>query len=446
MVQLYERISAHLPLGMEKWLGLFAYFLFIFSTFSISGVELSVTILYVLVIFHCLRNPPKEIPPRWIIAPFLLWIAVLIASALANPNVPDNLIALRHHYRILVPFALLLALRFTDLEKLLKVFLVFTGLIAVYGIFQMYSGVDIFRPEGNTPISPVFGGRFDETIFRARGNFSSPGYFGSLMMMAGLLFLSQALGTRKKIQYFWIAGAVLAAGGLIASFSRGAWLGVCVGLVILAAKLPGKYRIVVLTVMISSQALLFVSVNKGWLNNSGNILAGQAIISRILQSNFRTSGGKVRLILWKGGIVSIKRNPILGVGFAEQGKLRSLLHVPRSYRKYFRAMISRSDLHNIYLQIAFNAGLIGLGAFIGLWLAIFSWNILWIIRAKREFSFETNILWGTSAALVATLVEGVFRSNFIGGNANAMILSFVGLSFYAGTRIRSDLKEMQLTA
>ena len=271
-------VFAHLK-RRESWLGVFSYVLIIFSTFSISGVELSVAALYLLAIYHRLRSSPATHLPVWVISPFLAWVAVLFTSAVANPNILENLEQLRHHYRILLPFALLVALQFADLNRLLKVYLAFVALIALYALIQMYLGVDLFRPEGAKPIYPIIRGRLDEQIYRARGHFAGPGYLGNLMMMAGLLFLSLAIGNQHRTRYMWLAGSLIAAMGLIASFGRGAWIGACLGLVVLAFRAPRRWRFVTVTLVIAGLVLIFQSAQRGWLNPSGSAGVGYVVVA-----------------------------------------------------------------------------------------------------------------------------------------------------------------------
>ena len=98
---------------------------------------------------------------------------------------------LRCHARFrILPLALLSPLQLIDLRRLLPVHLVFTCIIAAYGNFPFYFGLDLFRPEGGKYA-------FHQTItdsgtsyFRAKGNFVGPGSFANHMMMFVLLFCS----------------------------------------------------------------------------------------------------------------------------------------------------------------------------------------------------------------------------------------------------------------
>ncbi len=90
-------------LRQENWITFFTYLLFAASTFSVSGVELSVMCLYVLTAYHFLRGPVTMGIPKWLAAPFILWILVAVVSALVNPEPAATLLSLRHQYRIFGP-------------------------------------------------------------------------------------------------------------------------------------------------------------------------------------------------------------------------------------------------------------------------------------------------------------------------------------------------------
>ena len=437
------RVMSHLDplLRRESWLAVFAYFLFAFSVITISGVELAVTVLYLLVIYHRLRSYPKEWLPAWIVAPFLLWVAVLVLSALINPHPLSNLGALRHQYRIFLPFLLLPALAQVNLERLLKVYLTCGGLMAVYGVAQVYSAVDLYRPPGGHPFAPIFTEPTSQQIYRARGNFAGPGSFANHMMMISLLFISLFISAKGRGRYWWGLGMAMALMGLVASFGRSAWIGAFMGLLVLSLRLPRRWSVTLITASLIVLGVVVLLIETGWLARNASHFPGSALIQRITMSSSADTQSQIRLAIWRAGLRSIEDHPWLGVGFENRDGMLSYLDdtAPRIRE---RIPISRGgvDQHNIYLQVAFDLGLLGLAAYLALWGAIFVWIALWILRAGGAFPWERGILWGTGAALTGAVLDGFFHDSFFSGNANATILMFMGLSLFAGLRIRRGLR------
>ena len=426
----------------ETWLGILAYSLFIFSTLSITGIELSVWALYLLVIYHRIRQRPGQTLPAWIVAPFLLWVAVLVLSALANSDPLGNLSYLRHQYRIFLPFMLLPALAQVSLERLLKVYLVFAGAIALYGISQTILAVDVYRTSGEHPFSGLFPEPVVRQVYRARGNFAGPGSFANHMMMMGLLFVSLLFSSRGRARYWWGAGTVLTGMGLIASFGRSAWIGALVGLLVLALRLPRRWSVTVITVAVVLFGVAVALVESGWVARQTAHISDSAVIERMTTSRSTDATTQIRFYLWRAGLNSIKDRPLLGVGFGNHDEvLPYLKDVTPHFREWQARAGGNSNLHNIYLQVAFDLGLIGLAAYLAIWTAIFAWNTMWIRRAGNAYPLESGILWGACAALAGGVLDGIFHDSFFSGNANTTILMLMGISLCAGLRIREGLQD-----
>ncbi|MCZ6558469.1 MAG: O-antigen ligase family protein [SAR324 cluster bacterium] len=431
-------------LKREFWFTGFTYFLFVFSLFSITGVEFAVIALYLLAAYHRLRSKPEEYLPRWIVVPFLLWVAALFLSALTNPDPLSNLATLRHQYRILLPFVLLPALAQVNLERLLKVYLIVAAVMAVYGVSQSIFAFDLYRSPGDHQFAPIFPGFPDMQIYRARGNFAGPGSFANHMMMVGLLCISIFFSVRGKTRHWWALGAAITAMGLLASFGRSAWIGMFVGLLVLSLRLPRRWAVTVVVtgcVLLGATAML---IESGWLarHSSGNVQS--AVIVRLTTSGSANDQSAARLALWQAGLRAIKDHPLLGVGFKNRAAFRPYMgDIPWQIRKHIPSYNIGADLHNIYLQIAFDLGLLGLAAYLAMWGVVFFWNATWIARAREEFRLEAGVLWGTTAALTGAIVDGFFHDSFFSGNANATILMFMGLSFFAGLRIKIQLRDAE---
>ena len=422
----------------ETWLGVFTYSLFIFSTFTLTGVEISVILLYLVVIYHRTRSAPDMYLPFWVVAPFLIWLGVAVLSALVNPDSLSNLEELRHQYRIFLPLALLASLKHVDVTRLLKVYLVFVCLMAVYGIMQSFWGVDWFRLQRNLAYLPFYFTPENTAIYRARGNFNGPNAYGDLMMVAGIMFLSLMFCQRSYSRYFWGAGAFMAVTGLVLSLGRSAWIGFFVGLLVMALRLPRRWAISLIATGVGVLLLAIALLASGWVERNFAGLYGSRIAQRLISTTPSEASGRIRLLLWRAGIMAIKENPWLGVGLENQEKIVPYHKRIFAGEKNLPYADPTSVVHNSYLQAGFYLGLFGLGAFLSMWVGILTWNGIWIVRAGNAFPFEKGLLWGSSGGLAGFMVEGIFQDTFFSGTGNAIILIFMGLSLYGGNRIRES--------
>ena len=97
-----------------------------------------------------------------------------------------------------------------------------------------------------------------------------------------------------------------------------------------------------------------------------------------------------------------------------------------------------AGIHNVFLQVAFNFGVVGLAAFIWMYVAVYVWCAHWIRRAagREDLGFECGLLWGAAAGLAGTLVAGVFENNYFDAEVGNMIGIAIGLALYGGLAIR----------
>ena len=102
-------------------------------------------------------------------------------------------------------------------------------------------------------------------------------------------------------------------------------------------------------------------------------------------------------------------------------------------------------LHDIYLQVAFELGLLGLAAYLAVWGAIFAWSGRSLIALRPggaasqspEAGLYRAILQGAVAALAGSMAAGLFENNAYDKEVQGVILLLMGLVLYAGLRVRA---------
>ncbi|MBI4650905.1 O-antigen ligase family protein [Candidatus Desantisbacteria bacterium] len=216
---------------------------------------------------------------------------------------------------------------------------------------------------------------------RIRGNLGSIFDFAWFLMYMILLSISVfSLKMNNLYEKIFLVSAILIMSiALILTYTRGAWLGLISGVLVICF-LKDK-RIII-------PVLLFISLSI-YLSSSFKERAKKI-------QNFKSTSDYSRIEIWEKGIKIIKDNPLLGVGMenyelAADKKGKFEVH-PHS--------------HNNYIQQGVNAGILGLAAF--LWII---YNLLnkgyGSIKNNLDDPYLKNINIGCFAGLISFLVSGI---------------------------------------
>ncbi|MBI3753100.1 MAG: O-antigen ligase family protein [Deltaproteobacteria bacterium] len=114
--------------------------------------------------------------------------------------------------------------------------------------------------------------------------------------------------------------------------------------------------------------------------------------------------------IWRGAIDIIKDSPIIGYGYGwkkiatvvrEDGYLERWREKwPGTYDYFKKTDYGSANPHNLVLQILFEAGALGLAAFVLFWLAVFI-KVVRIIRQGSDDELNCFVKYGVVAVLVA---------------------------------------------
>jgi O-antigen ligase len=126
---------------------------------------------------------------------------------------------------------------------------------------------------------------------------------------------------------------------------------------------------------------------------------------------------KMRVALWQGGWEIFKDYPLTGCGFRCVDLVNSQYPDPTGFIGKFRGM------HNNFIQLAVDTGVLGLTAWLGIWFCFFRLLCHKATALKRNI-FERWAIFGSSAAVLAFLAAGLFETNFYDSEV-AMLLYFI---------------------
>ena len=283
------------------------------------------------------------------------------------------------------------------------------GLLGLYQFFTR-SGPEAF----------LLMGRF----MRAAGTFEQPnpygGYLGLTVPLAVGILLAIWPGTaqgtnRGQLWGIWLFAAVtggLMLGGLVASWSRGAWLGAAaaVGVVVVArggAWLRGILLVGLLALMLSllvwGRLPIPGALQQRFLDYAADLTLDVRTVE-VTDANFAVLE---RAAHWQAALEMFKDQPWTGVGIGNYAAVYERYALPRWPDPLGHA-------HNYYLNIAAEAGLPGLGAYL-LWVAAGLWVALRAVRVSR--GFEQGLALGVLGMWVHLSVHNFFDNLYVHGMA-----------------------------
>ena len=312
---------------------------------------------------------------------------------------------------------------------------------ALLGIYQFFGRVG---PEGFL--------LFDRFI-RAYGTFKQPnpygGYLGLVLPLAYSLSLgTKGYGTRDRGQgtgdkgslpfnsYLLIAlamaGVVLMLAAMLMTLSRGAWLGFIAALIVMNVVRSRRAAVLFVLALI----LLSLVIVMGGLQ-----LLPEAIVQRFLDFLPFLAGVDIhtievtpanfavieRLAHWQAGWDMFSEHPWLGVGIGNYEPVYPAYALPRWDEPLGHA-------HNYYLNIAAEAGLVGLSAYLILGAAVF-WQAWRAVR--RTSGYWQRVAVGILGILTHLAVHNFFDNLYVHG-MYVHIAVLLGLIFIANSNHQKD--------
>lgn len=338
--------------------------------------------------------------------PILIYLAVVLASALFGANPGRSLIHMGAFWHIALYWIVVNSIPNQTLARRLIFTLIAVGSFnALYGILQyLMDGLDLF----------AFGG--PPRILGTKDMIRPSGVFDHYMTFSGQMLLMAALGSGVAILgaegwTFWAltVAVVCFFGAVITSFTRSAWLGLIAATLVIGGF---KNRIA----FIVTAVILLVIVTILVISNSGLRERAESIV--VVKSDVNID----RLKTWRTALEMIKHRPLLGVG---TGNFRSEME---QYRKPDGPR-SHSHAHNTLLQVSAENGLIGLVAYLYIWVIFFGEMIRGL--KSRTRSFTRGVTVGVIGAIVGFHIAGLFEYNLGDSEVAIMMWFLVGLGLAA---------------
>lgn len=354
-----------------------------------------------------------------LLAPLLLYLSVLLLSSMNAPNLGE---AAREMVKW-IEFSVVLMLVPTMLVQGQARWLVAALLVAALGQALLGLYQFIFR------IGPDWFLVLDR-FMRAGGSFGQPnpfaGYLGLTLPVAFSLTLwgVQTLASKQRTvgSLGWTTAYAAATGvialGLLASWSRGAWIGAAAGVVVVLLFFSRRSALwvagIALAVLI---AALLGALNPAWVpaavsarfqDLSAYLGLGNVLSRPVTDENFAVLE---RVAHWMAALRMFALSPWLGVGPGNYAALYPLVRLPLWEEPLGHA-------HNIYLNVLAETGLVGLASFLIFWGGAVAWT--WR-KARCNLVMTSAGAWnkalavGVLGVLAHLAVHSVFDNLFVQG-------------------------------
>jgi polysaccharide biosynthesis protein PslG len=341
-------------------------------------VPLSEALIGVALVLYLVRTALNS-SWRWPDTPFA-WPAILFFLAASASVVAAEFprYALREWrtdvLEPLILFGLILLVR--PRLKLMLDALLFGGLIVILAGFAQYATRHGIQAEG---VLRMVG------VYRSPDNFAL--YLARLVPIAAALALLAPVGRSWRVVYGM--GAALGLAAVLLSFTRGAWIGVFVALLVVAGFAGRRW------------------LAAGLAGGAGAAAVLSTLQARRIQSLFQLTPGSTgftRLALWQAAARMIDDHPLFGIGLDN-----FLYQYPRYILSDARNEPDLSHPHNLLLDFWSRIGIFGLAALI--WIEVVFFGMAARIIGKTG-GWNRAAAIGLLASMVDCLVHGLVDNSY----------------------------------
>ena len=325
--------------------------------------------------------------PSKLFIPLIVYIGWNIVASSLSPRPWHSLWALTDNEW---PLFVMLLMYFTVddaavLKRLLHLWLFTASLAALYGIWQMFSGYQLHRPELLAPMGKYF---------RAVGFNGFYLTFAGFIMSVFIVSLCMSVQSgQNKNRWKYILVALMSFWAVIGTFARSIWLSFGIVIPIFGFMKGKRLGSIIATLFLVVVVLCLIFV--------------PAIRERAY-SSIVPSENETRLNLWQTSIKISKDFPITGIGEDNFDYYFERYKVPGYYDV-------TGHPHNDYLTILVSSGIPGLIAFLSLWIVILQQGFK--TQKYSSIPFVKELALGSTLAIIGFMIGGLFQ-NYYGTFAN----------------------------
>jgi O-antigen ligase len=388
----------------------------IFSPFSISGAQIGFGIALLGWFLKIFWTKKLSWQSSFWDKPVIFYLLAVGISVLFSQDFLKSLSSFKDEWLILLFF--LLVNNMDDLKftrKLLDVLIGISVTVAVYAIFQHYTGQDFYHQRVLEEI-------WASGKYRALGNFSIPLTYGFYSMVISIIsFCLGAFEKNNNKRIFYYTASLICVTGNLFTYTRSTLFAQIAGFVVFFYLNSVKKRKLEFAMVVVYFLVMY-------------------LIDPLIFIRFREIGHEStpfqRITIWLTSLRIFLDHPITGIGFGNfMGFYEQYVRVPT---KIF------GHAHNDFLNVAVNAGIIGFSAFIWLWVK--AWRSLRrMFEQTKDEGFKPLVLAGF-IVVPAYLVASQFQCYYTDAIDNMILFFVLGMAVSTGFVYRKRLtKQSNLT-
>lgn len=346
----------------------------VLPTMVLAGIIAVTLVSYIL---HLLLSRTAE----YVSTPFQPWIAVFMGlaayAAVTSPVPLSSLQVLMIYLLFTAAYVLVVNTVKTRSQwtALILLFVAATALIALYGIFQNF-----FLK--TTTQSWVDGKMFTDIKTRVYGTLDNPNVLGEyfiLMLPIAFVMILKMQGSVQKLIYSGLNVMMFLC--LMYTWSRGAWIGVVIGLAFFIMLKDRRWIVMCVAGLLIMPSVLPAS-----------------IMNRLMSiGNVKDSSTAYRVAVWIGSIKMLKDYWFCGIGLGSDAFLKI-------YPQY---ALGGADFalhsHNFYLQWIVDMGIAGIFVYFG----IIATALKEIFSVREKDTLIKNVLLAMCGAIFGYLFHGI---------------------------------------
>ncbi len=370
-----------------------------FSPWSIAGAQTAVGVGLLAWLAKIILSGRVKLVYTPLNLPILAYVLTQAISVVLSPYRAQSFRALGEEWLLLIFFLMVNNLEGEEkIRKLFRILISVSTLVALYAIWQHYTGLDLYR--GRT-LEPRGG------VFLSLGLFDHHLTFGGYYMLVFLLSSAFLLGVRRSgwAKVMDLVSPIVIGLALVFSYARSAWLGAVSGIFTLGLLRGRKFAILLLVGLVLLCLLVYVIEPTSWDR-----------IKEISLSKDKPESTRIRL--WLTSINMIKDKPIWGVGLGNFNRLFDRYKVEGFYD-------TTCHPHNDFLNVAVNSGILGLLAYLWIWVAFFRSTLRSVRRGERRTFVQAAQMAGV-AAIAGFLVAGLFQCYYTDAEVNMLLMFILG--------------------
>jgi len=376
----------------DKTIEFSLYIMLISIPFSKAAIESCFGVILLGFIIKKWLKPDFEFfksPPYYFLASFILFCVLSMVNS--GPYLQKSLSAFvfkwLENIMIFIIIQDCIALDHRRLRNMLAVLIAASVLMGLDGIYQQFARVDFLRHRDIPLKAPI------TATFKNQNSFA--GYLLPLLLL--VIPLISLKNTKKSHKVLLALLSILLAACLVLTFSRGAWLGFFIAIIVMIILAPQR-KLLLFIFGIFFAALIIIPGSRS------DIIA-----------IFQSRGYADRFTLWRTAWHIILENPFLGKGLG-------------TYMDYFSKYDYVPDkliyyAHNCFLQIWAETGIFALLSFMG---------FLGAILLKGATAFKKNhdfITLGLLCALVGLTVHSMFDVHLYSLQLSVIFWSIAGILY-----------------